>query len=210
VSEPALAPARAPHVLSRGFAALPDALTACAYGFTWLFPLAWDDAAVKTLMVVMLLEFLVVHSGAFLGATVFDDRSSRAKRTLALLGFGSFYLLFALAFSLAFKAWWPFLTFVWLLLSRLALVWLAPVSHDEEKRRQIQLWGVSVAAYLGAVFAGVLVPWPALGVHAGVHAELGLSGSSGLWVEKPQTVLLSGMLYFAAMSWSKWKWGPAR
>lgn len=198
-----------PHPIGRIFAALPDALTSLAYAWTWLLPLYFDASAVKTLALVMLMEFLVVHSGGFLGATVLGEGFSRLRKSAAIAGLGAFYLLFAFAFSMAFQAWWPLLTFVWLLGSRFALVWLSPVARDAEVQRQMGLWAFSVAAYLAAVFAGVLIPWPELGITAERMPLFGLSGE-GLWIEHPQTVLASGMLYFAAMSWSKWKWGVAR
>jgi hypothetical protein len=201
--------AAVPHPAGRVFAAAPDALTALCYAVTWVAPFAWSGGAVKTLMLVMLMEFLVVHSGGFLGATVLADDVSKAKKSLALVGFGAFYLLFATAFSLAFQAWWPVLTFAWLLGSRFALVWLSPLPREDEKSRQMSLWALSVAAYLFAVFMGVLLPLPRLGVSEAVVGQLGLAGS-GLWVEKPHTVLCSGLLYFSVMAWSKWKWGPAR
>lgn len=199
----------APHPVGRVFAAAPDALTALAYAWTWLLPFYFDADAVATLMLVMLMEFLVVHSGGFLGVTVLADGMSKTRKSLALLGLGSFYLLFAIGFSLAFKAWWPVLTFAWLLGSRFAMVWLAPVPRESEAGRQMGLWAFSVAAYLAAVFAGVIVPWPQLGITTQAIPHLGLTGG-GLWVEHPQTVMASGLLYFAASAWSKWKWGAPR
>lgn len=198
-----------PHPVGRAVAAAPDALTALAFAWTWLQPMRFSDTAVQTLMLVMLLEFLVVHSGGFLGATVLADGVSRAKKSLAILGFGCFYLLFAGAFSLAFKAWWPLFTFAWLLASRFAVVWLSPLPKLEEQQRQMSLWALSVAAYLAAVFAGVLVPFPQLGITGEVLQQLGLEGG-GLWNDKPQTLMASGMIYFAIMAWSKWKFGPGR
>jgi hypothetical protein len=194
---------------NRVLAALPDALTALAYAWAWLQPLRFGEGVVKTLMLVMLMEFLVVHSGGFLGVTVLSDGFTRVQKSLSILGFGCFYLLFAVAFSLAFHAWWPVVTFVWLLGSRFAVVWLSPLPREDEVGRQMALWALSVTAYLAAVFAGVLLPLPALGLSAEVMPRLGLAGG-GLWVEKPWTVLASGLLYFSAMAWSKWKWGPAR
>ena len=198
-----LAPARP---VARLFAALPDALTCLAYLWTWLQPLRFDSSMVKTLMLVMLMEFLCVHSGGFLGFTVLNDHLSKMKKTLALLGLGSFYLMFAAAFSLAFQAWWPVWTFIWLLGSRFALVWLSPVPRESEVGRQMALWGMSVAAYLAAVFIGVIAPVPELGIQHEMLSTFGLTGS-GLWVERPQTVIASGTFYFAVMAWSKWKWG---
>jgi hypothetical protein len=192
--------------IGRLFAALPDALTCLAFAWTWLQPLAFDAGAVKTLMLVMLMEFLVVHSGGFLGVTVLNDDWSKARKSMAILGLGSFYLMFAAAFSLAFKAWWPVWMFLWLLGSRFAVVWLSPIPREAEAGRQMALWGLSVAAYLAAVFAGVILPIPQLGITPEVIPTLGLEGG-GLWVEKPQTVIASGAIYFAVIAWSKWKWG---
>ncbi|MEO8160105.1 MAG: hypothetical protein ABI588_01695 [Arenimonas sp.] len=191
--------------LMRAAAAAPDALTSLAYAWTWLRPLDYRQDAVKTLMLVMLLEFLVVHSGAFIGTIVLSDAESKKYKTLAILGFGAFYMLFAGAFSLAFQAWWPAWTFLWLLASRFAMVWLLPLPRSDEAARQMRLWALSVAAYLGAVFVGVLLPLPKLGITPEIVPTLGLSGS-GLWVEFPHTVMASGMLYFAAVAWSKWSW----
>ena len=201
--------AAASSQFGRALAALPDALTAGAYAWAWLQPLRFGDDVVKTLMLVMLMEFLVVHSGGFLGVTVLSDGFTRVHKSLSILGFGCFYLLFAVAFSLAFHAWWPVFTFLWLLGSRFALVWLSPLPRQDEVGRQMSLWALSVAAYLAAVFAGVLLPLPSLGLSAGVMPKLALEGG-GLWIEKPWTVLASGLLYFSAMAWSKWRWGPAR
>jgi hypothetical protein len=192
--------------VTRLFAALPDALTCLAYCWTWLQPLRFNSDAVKTLMLVMLMEFLCVHSGGFLGATVLADDVSKMKKTLSIAGFGCFYLMFATAFSLAFHAWWPVFTFLWLLGSRFALVWLSPMPRKDEIGRQMSLWALSVAAYLAGVFLGVIFPIPELGITPQVISSLSLEGS-GLWVEKPQTVIASGAFYFAVMAWSKWKYG---
>ena len=200
-----LLPAARP--VGRLFAALPDALTCLAYLWTWLEPLRFDTDAVKTLMLVMLMEFLCVHSGGFLGVTVLADDVSRMKKTAAIAGLGLFYLMFAAAFSLAFHAWWPVFTFLWLLGSRFAVVWLAPIPREDETGRQMTLWAMSVAAYLAAVFGGVMLPVPELGITPELHSSFGLEGSGGLWVEKPQTMIASGAFYFGVMAWTKWKWG---
>jgi membrane associated rhomboid family serine protease len=84
--------------------------------------------------------------------------------------------MFATAFSLAFHAWWPVLTFLWLLGSRFALVWLSPVPRENEVGRQMALWALSVAAYLAGVLLGVLLPIPELGITAQVMPSLGLEG----------------------------------
>jgi hypothetical protein len=184
-------------------ATLPDLLTAAAYLCAWVAPLHFGDGVVKTLMLMMLMEFLVVHSGGFIGLTVLSETASRRAKTTAIVGFGAFYLLFAAAFSLAFKSSWPVLSFLWLLAAKFAQVWLMPLPRADEAQRQTKLWGLSVVAYIGAVFAGVILPIPQLGITADILPRLGLSGG-GLWIDKPQTALASGALYFLALAWTKW------
>jgi hypothetical protein len=193
--------------IGRLAAALPDTLTALAYLITWLFPFAWGKDAVRYMMLVMLVEFLVVHSGGFLGVVMFDDAKAKMRKTLMLLGFGALYLLFAGGFALAFESWLPILTFAWLLGAKFAMVWLRPVAKAEERDRQMAFWGLSVAAYLAAVFAGVILPLPRLGLGSEIVPQLGLPGG-GLWVEKPHTVIASGTLYFGMLALAKWAWRP--
>lgn len=193
--------------IARWVSVLPDALTALAYLVTWFSPLLWKPDAVKFLMLVMLLEFLVVHSGAFMGAVVLSDKASRRYKTVAVLGFGMFYMLFAGAFGLAFDSWWPVLTFAWLLAAKFALIWFIPVPKEEEARRQMTLWAFSVVAYLGAVFLGIILPLPRFGLDVDLVAQLQLPGS-GLWIEKPHTVIAGGFVYFGLLAWMKLKYRP--
>jgi hypothetical protein len=196
-----------PPIWSRLLAALPDAAVAAVYACTWVAPFYFGPDTVKNLMMLMLLEFLVVHSGAFIGLLVLSDTATRKTKTLAIVGFGSFYMMFAAAFSLAFKSWWPALSFFWLLAAKFSIVWLTPLPRDDEAQRLKTLWLVSVVFYLGAVFAGVLLPLPRLGLNVEVVTMLHLPGE-GLWIEQPHTVVVSGMLYFAACAWSKWAYRP--
>jgi hypothetical protein len=192
---------------ARALAALPDAVTAAAYALAWWAPLHFGADTVKNLMLLMLIEFLVVHSGGFIGSTVLSDTLSRRAKSLTILGFGSFYMLFAGAFSLGFHSWWPTLSFLWLLLAKFASVWLMPLPRAAEVQRLTTQWGISVLFYLLAVFVGVLLPLPRLGLGADTVPMLGLTGS-GLWIEQPHTVIASGMIYFAAVAWSKWAYRP--
>lgn len=195
------------NIWSRVLSALPDALTAGVYAWTWLDPLHFGADTVRNLMLIMLMEFLVVHSGAFIGLVVLSDAATRMSKTLAILGFGSFYMLFAAAFSFAFHSWWPALSFFWLLAAKFAIVWLTSLPRSEEKQRLTSLWLISVVFYLAAVFAGVLLPLPRLGLDIELVSMLHLPGE-GLWIEQPQTVIAGGMLYFAACAWSKWAYRP--
>ena len=151
--------------LRSALAALPDALTALVFLAAWIAPLHWGRELVGNLMLVMLLEFLVVHSGGFIGQVVLSPAVSRAAKTAAVVGFGAFYMIFVLAFSLAFHRPWAVAAFTWLLFGKLVTVWLSPVPPAREVQRQKLLWGVSVMLYLAGVFATTLLPLPRPHLH---------------------------------------------
>lgn len=198
LSDDAAAPARAP-LLRRMALALPDALTCGCFALTWIEPLRFGADAVKTGLIVMLLEFLVVHSSGFFAVLVYDPEASRARRTLCVLGLGLFYLLFVLAWAASFGEWWPLGAFAWLIGSRLGSIWIDPLPLEDERTRQIVFWAVSVVLYLGGVVATVATPLPHFGMPPELVPSLGLSGG-GVWIEEPHRVIAFGALYFGGLA----------
>jgi hypothetical protein len=49
-----------------------------------------------------------------------------------------------------------------------------------------------------------VLPLPRLGLIEALLPQLEIPGS-GLWVDDPHRVIAFGLLYFAVLSWSKWK-----
>jgi hypothetical protein len=194
----------APALHQRLVAATPDAITAGVFLSIWLAPLALGESAVRNAMLIMLIEFVMVHAAGFLGAFAFADRLSRRQRVLSLLGFAGFYLLFVLAFVLIFREWWPLPVFGWLLLSKLGIAMGGSQYGTDQQARMMALWVLSALFYLGGVFATLLLPLPYLGMQPDLLPQFGLVGS-GLWVEQPHRVVAFGALYFSLCSWAKWK-----
>lgn len=202
------------NLMRRLAAAAPDGLLAGLYLWCWIEPLAWRKTLVAELMLVMLVEFLVVHSGPFFGMLVTGDAvtTERATRLKILLGLGVIYLLFAGGMSAAFESWGPVLLFAWLIGAKLVAILAGRGMAVREQSRQMALWAMSVLFYLGAVFATLLLPVPKLGVVRHGH-YYGVPGS-GEWVSHPNTVIAAGFLYFAALAlvkllekpawWQKW------
>ena len=197
------------HGVARRLAfALPDAVSAATFAVIWVAPLAFGAHAVRNGMLLMLIEFIMVHSAGFLGGLLFASDKSRKARVAALLGMGLFYTGFVAAFCLAFDAWWPLGAFGWLLLGKFIVIMDRSAISEEKKQRMQTGWGLSVAAYIGGVFLTSILPMPRLGMSAEVQPQFGLPGS-GLWVEEPHRVIAFGLLYFGFLSWSKWKdWNP--
>lgn len=181
--------------------ALPDFITAAIFLITWVKPDTLGEYMVRNLMLVMLLEFLVVHCSGFFGGVVFSDEIPRLKRTLSIMGLGTIYLLFATGFSFVFSVWWPALAMLWLLLGKISSIWFAPVTPEQERTRQMAFWGISAFMYIIGIFATTLLPVPEFGVTAG-GSDYDIPGE-GIWVDHPNKVIGFGALYFAALGYYK-------
>lgn len=194
--------------LRRAVAAFPDVLASTVFVLAWIAPWILGTQIVIALMITMILEFLAVHSGAFIGLTVLDPEISRLKRALAVLGFGAVYMLFALGFSIGFGVWWPAVVFAWLLLGKFALIWISPVRQAEEHDRHMTVLFVSMFAYFGGILVTAFLPLPRLGVDEQILQAAAAALGSGLWVDEPQTVLAFGAMYFGTLAWAKWSYRP--
>lgn len=191
------------NVLPRLLAGLPDAVTAALFLITWIDPSIPGPEYVKNLMLVMLIEFIVMHSSAFYSLIVADDGNSPIRRSLMLIGLSAFYLTFVAGFALAFDSTWPLFAFAWLFVSRFIHLWIHPAQSGAEAGRMMALWGASALAYLFGAIATVMLPLPALGITPEVIVSMHLPGS-GEWIERPYTVLAFGALYFSVQAWAKY------
>lgn len=194
-----------PTRLQRLFAALPNALTAFVFLVAWIVPGFVGATRVKNLMLTMLVEFIVMHSSAFYAAIAGMD-ATRGKRLLAITGLSAFYLIFIVGFSIGFDSTWPIWAFGWLFLSRFAHLWSARGEEDQGIQRMMSSWLVSCIAYLGGVFATILLPLPALGLTPEAIQALHFpKNMSGLWIDKPWTVMAFGVMYFGVLAWSRFR-----
>jgi len=192
--------------LSRLIAAAPSAGMAAVFLLAWIDPAYLGPAYVKNLMLVMLFEFIVMHSTIMCGVIIAQSDSSRGLRVLLLLGMTAFYALFVLAFAYAFQSWWPLWVFAYLFVCR--FMYVLASSGDVERRfaAAAAVWGVSALAYLGGAFFTVLVPLPRLGITPEVVAAMDLSRNmSGAWIDKPWIVLAFGAIYFAVQAAAQYR-----
>jgi hypothetical protein len=152
-------------------------------------------------MLVMLLEFIIIHSAAFMGAVLFAP-GSRGRRAWRVVGLGAFYSLFAGGFALAFKTAWPLWSFWGLTLNRMLSVLVGQAPEGEEREFLQRGWAACALAYLVFAFATIILPIPRLGITPDVVRTLGLQGE-GLWVDQPWRVLAFGFVYFSAVGLSE-------
>ncbi|MCX7032515.1 MAG: hypothetical protein NT046_00865 [Arenimonas sp.] len=185
------------------WAALPDGITAAGFALVWLFPFALDELSVKTALLVMLLEFFLIHATGFFTAIGGSPKVSRAWRMLALAGLTLFYLAMVGAFALSFGEWWPVLAFLWLAVGKAAWAWSTrPGDGDDAMALPMVAWAGSVVAYLFGAFLTALVPVPRLGMTEEVQPGFGLDGG-GLWIDEPHRVVAFGLVYFGLLCAAK-------
>ena len=187
--------------MARVLAALPDAITAGFFLLLWLGPQWLGPTALRTGLLMMLVEFILMHATGILGGMALSNAGETRRQWKPILLFSSFYLLFIAAWAWTFRAWWPLLALAWLVAGKLALA-LQPLADTDKRYRIMSDWGISALAYLGGVFATLMLPLPRLGLSGDVVAAANLPGS-GEWVDKPHTVVAFGLVYFSVLATSK-------
>jgi hypothetical protein len=181
--------------------ALPDFGMAVVFLITWIAPHTFGERAVAWLMLTMLIEFINVHSSAFIGQIIIG-KAVPAEKLKGLVVVGSFYTLFIAGFALAFKTWWPVVSFWAQTLNRSMGAMLGQAPSGLEKKYLQAAWASAVLFYV--VFVGVttVLPIPPLGITRPVVHALHLPGS-GEWISHPQKVIAFGFLYFLATAISE-------
>lgn len=188
-------------VTERLVKALPDAVTAGVFFWVWLDPTGWRRELVTQGLLIMLLEFILIHSGGFFGAIVLNPKEDRSRRIKMMLGLGVFYSVFVATWSWQFSSWWPMLFFLWLLGAKLVDLLLGRRTPDELRQRQMGMVGMSTTFYLLCVFATLFLPVPKLGlIHHGHY--YGMPGG-GEWVSHPYVVIGSLVGYFGLLACAK-------
>jgi hypothetical protein len=181
--------------------AAPDIALGLVYLGAWIKPAALAPGFFATLTLIMLLEFIIIHSAAFMGSILLGTAERRAKLT-AMLGLGGFYTLFVGGFSIAFHTAWPLVSFWALMANRLSGVLLKQAPEGEERLFVQRSWAVSTLFYLLGAFVSVVPPLPHLGLTPDVVPALHVPGS-GLWISQPHRLAAFGFLYFTAVGISE-------
>ena len=188
-----------PHPPLRFLAPAIDVVSGLACVVVWIAPLAFGPDAVKTVVAMMVMEFVLVHGAGFFAAIPAMAGGKRWQRVLATLGLAAFYLLFVFAICLGFGQWWPLPVFAWLVGGKLRWIAGGEAADEREMQRQVGTWAFSVVVYLAAVLGGVILPLPSLGLTPEVVAGLQLPGG-GEWIERPHTAVAGMAFYFFALA----------
>lgn len=186
--------ARAPLPI-RVAAALPDLLTAAIAVWVWLDPTDWRRALVGYGVLIMLVEFILIHAGGFFGMAHDPARAAPFGRR-AVMGLLGLYLVFVASFAWSFGEPLVFLGAAWLLMAKAWPLLAGIGGRSAATQAQRGMWAAATVYYLFAVGVTTVFPVPRLGIVGG-GARYGMEGQSGLWVSEPQTAVAALALYFA-------------
>lgn len=186
-----------PHYIS----AAPDLLMALTFLATWIDPTALGNHMINYLVLIMLMEFITIHSSAFFGAVLISN-VSKGKKVFSLLGLGAFYTMFVAAFSLSSGEWWPIVAFWGLIFNRLMSVVLGKSPDGKQQVSIMAMWVIGTICYLGGVFITALAPVPELGVTYEYVQSLHIA-EHGLWFDEPHRLIAFGFLYFTLISFAE-------
>jgi len=179
---------------------LPDAAAAALYLWCWIAPRAWRPNLVALLVLVLLIEFVVIQAGPFIGTVVYGEKMgldpAQRLRTAAVLG--ATYLGFAGLAAVSFDAWFPFLIFVWLFSVKVLAAVFGRDRAATGRDREMTVWILSVSYYFGAIFFTMFVPVPLLGITQDGEFY-GLRGQYE-WANFPYKAIAAGFLYFSALT----------
>jgi hypothetical protein len=139
---------------------------------------SWRETLPRELSLVMIMEFLALHSGFFLySAAPGAGLGARLGAAVLIL---AFYMPIAGAFAWFEGHWWPFAAFAWLLLSRLLTLLSGSGPPDFEARRQKYYWSYGFSLFL---IIGFLVAVPVT-----------------LIAGQPKNMLFWGWIYFGVLA----------
>lgn len=159
----------------------------------WWWPRRLDDGAwVKLGVGILVLEFILLHSGAFLNHLM--TRKAGWGRTRTLIGLVALYSVFGVAIALAFRSWWLIATFGSIMVGR---IWTVFAGDDAMGRAITQRRVVAgTMLYLLLTFATIFVPVPAGGITRPLLREVWPKRGHGLWEDAPERALAMGAAYF--------------
>ncbi|MCW5604524.1 MAG: hypothetical protein KIT18_08275 [Burkholderiales bacterium] len=172
--------------------------------YAWHDPLGWDPLLVETLMLVLLVEFFLIHATGFLGFLSLNRQGSPLQTFGILGGLVLLYFLIIWFISAMFDVWWPFIAFAWLLVGKAQLFFISEGGRSAALMHLGIFWAASVVSFLVGLFTGLIADLPEFGLTAEVAAGLGFGlESSDTMVDTPHKVIGAGAIYFGAMAFFK-------
>lgn len=164
----------------------------------WWTPMVGDNGTwVHFGVGIMIIEFIVVHSGGMLTG-LSASTPDRKKRRMLLMGLVAFYFGAAFLISFAMKSKELFYSFCGIMFCRLITGFFSV--SEKNSSPVIQRSVMSGVLYLFVCFLSVLVPFPEGGLTPRVLDLLNVkTEGEGVWNREPQRALAAGIIYFFLM-----------
>jgi len=191
------------NVIPRLGVAAPDCLTAATYLVAWIAPTQIDPIRFRNLLAAIVIEFLVLHASALYGFGIAKRADRLARRAWILGGLTVLYLIPITFMTVQLKTDGPILAFFWLFTSRFAFILIHPESAAAETRRNIRLWGISLATFMVGSFLVTKIPLPSVGLTPQFVASLSMSGHPNPNAQPPQITIAFGVFYFLVQAAAK-------
>lgn len=162
----------------------------------WRDPRAWDNGNwVRFGLGLLILEFVLLHSGAFMSAMI-AKKHTLARRLQLFAGLFLFYALMVLGFALSLDSFSLLWIFGGVCLGRLVT---ALTNNSEGAETMMARSASGVLLYILVVFATVLLPIPEWGIDASVLNDVYPDRGGGLWERQPERAIAGGAVYFLLM-----------
>ncbi len=171
----------------RALSAMPDLMLVAFCLMLWFQPEAVSRGFIATLCLVMMIEFLTIHSTLFIpiGAALLG---AKMNIFVALVMIAGAYVSVAAALSYALDTWWPTVFFAWLLFSRFGLPFLLArwegLSADFERE-----WLLSTLLWLVLAVPAFMLPIPALSVDTVMP-----------YINQPENWVVFAIAYFSLLA----------
>jgi hypothetical protein len=144
---------------------------------------------------LMVLEFVLLHSGAFIGgiAATKADLKDKARLLGSLL---FFYSLMVWGFSVSFDSTALAWIFAAVTIGRLITAITASAEGETAKNVMAARSGIGITLYLLAVFASVMLPIPEWGMTSAIVADVYPNRGGGVWEVNPERAIAAAAGYF--------------
>ncbi|NKB35095.1 MAG: hypothetical protein GKR91_18520 [Pseudomonadales bacterium] len=162
----------------------------------WRDPMSWDDGNWVRLGVgLMALEFVLLHSGAFISAMI-ATKDKISKKLQIAAGLMLFYTLMVVGFAYSFDSIQLLWIFGAVSLSRLIT---ALTNASEGAQTMMARSALGIILYMAAVFGTIMLPIPELGISTEILNEVYPGRGGGVWEREPERAIAGAAVYFAAL-----------
>ncbi len=199
------------HAASAVAASAPCFYLAWTLVQVWRDPLSIDQGSwVRFGVGLMVLEFVLLHSGAFIAAMVATRQHLKGK--LKLLGILLlFYSLMVWGFAVSFESAALVWIFVAVTAGRVAAAITAGADGKLAAGAMAARSAIGLLLYLFTVFASVFLPIPEWGITPSIVADVYPDRGNGVWEVEPQRAIAAAAVYFLLLGMAElFILGPVR